>query len=327
MASSLLAESRAGRRILWLAVAIVVAIAAYTGLWFYLARDLEHRTVAALTALNGGGVRAFCEEPEARGYPFRIGVFCRAVFYENVKDGVSIRAGAFRSAAQIYQPFKAVGELDGPAAVLLPVGGALEVEWESLRASARLAKPLPERVSFEGRRLIVSHQEGDATPLATAESFQLHARQSDTDLDVAATFSGLSIGQALVPDLPQIEGRVRMTLNDGVAFLAQSLKDPRGRSGTVQELNVGIAGEEAGLILSGPVSVGRDGLISAELSVRMQGPAAVAEVLAKLFPDEGDTFMAAAAAFSGLGDTPLQITIDRGRVFAGFIPLGRIPPI
>ncbi|MFC6489998.1 DUF2125 domain-containing protein [Nitratireductor sp. GCM10026969] len=327
MASSMLSESRSGRRILWLAVAIVVAALAYTGLWFYLARALEERAEATLAALNGGGVRAHCEEPEARGYPFRIGLFCRSVFYENARTGVSFRAGAFRSAAQVYQPFRTVGELDGPATVLLPVGEALEAEWENLRASVRLARPLPERVSLEIRQLALSARDGDGAPLATADDVQLHARQAEADLDLAAAFSGLRLGASLVPGLPALEGRARLTVDNGVTLLAEHTFDPRGRSGTIQQLIVGVTGEAAELSVSGPVSVGADGLIDAELSVRVEEPAAVGRILAEAFPEERQNIMTAAAAFSGLGDTPLQIRIARGRVFAGFIPLGRIPPL
>ncbi|MCO0638067.1 DUF2125 domain-containing protein, partial [Lutimaribacter sp. EGI FJ00014] len=135
MASSTGGGSRFARRMFLLAAAIAVAVLTYTATWFYLARALEQRTAETVATLNGNGVRAFCEEPEAKGYPFRIGLFCRSVFYENRKGGISVRAGALRSAAQVYQPFRVVGELDGPATIRLPFAAALEARWENLRAS------------------------------------------------------------------------------------------------------------------------------------------------------------------------------------------------
>ncbi|WP_163265647.1 DUF2125 domain-containing protein [Chelativorans alearense] len=327
MASRTGTESRFGRRMILLAAAIAIAVFAYTAAWFYLAHMLEQRTAATLAAFNGNGVRAFCEEPEARGYPFRIGLFCRSVYYENGRGGISVRAGALRSAAQVYQPFRIVGELDGPATIRLPFAAALEARWENLRASTRLARPLPERLSAEGRQMVLSYEEGADAPLATAEAVQFHARPLGEDLEAAASFSALALDEQLTPGLPPLDGRMRMTLNDGLSLLADSSPDLRGQSGTIQELTVGIAGEKAGFALSGPVAIGSNGLIDADLAVRVDDPAAVGRFLAEIFPDARDEITTAAAAFSGLGDAPLQLRITRGRVFAGFIPLGRIPPL
>ncbi|WP_367717733.1 DUF2125 domain-containing protein [Nitratireductor sp. GISD-1A_MAKvit] len=92
------------RRFLLFGLFIVLAILAYTGAWFYAADTLERRTITAIEDLNTNQQRVNCEEPTARGYPFRIGLFCRSVFFENAGEGISVSAGAFRSAAQVYQP-------------------------------------------------------------------------------------------------------------------------------------------------------------------------------------------------------------------------------
>lgn len=327
MASRKKGTSRFARRILWLAVAVVAAFLAYTALWFTAARSLERELAAAIAELNGGGVRAHCEEPEARGYPFRIGLFCRSVFYENVRSGISVRAGAFRSAAQVYQPFRVVGEVDAPAAVTLPIFEPLEIRWANLRASARLADPLPERTSLEAREVVVSEQEGGTTPLARLAAVEAHARRQDGDLETAASFRDLFLGAKVAPDLPPLEGRARVLIEDGATLAETGRFDPYGRSGEIQELVVGVTGQKAQLSLSGPVSIDEDGLIDAELSVRLRDPAAVLQLLSRIFPDARDEITAAASGLSGMEEAPLQIGIRRGRVFLGFIPLGRIPPI
>ena len=99
------------RRFAWLAAAIVVVVAAYTGAWFYAAGMIETRIGEAMQA-SGGDAVPRCERPSARGYPFRIGVFCDAVAFEDARGEISVRAGAFRSAAQVYDPFhsRAQGE-------------------------------------------------------------------------------------------------------------------------------------------------------------------------------------------------------------------------
>jgi len=319
--------SRFGRRIVWLAVAVVVVCAAYTAGWFYAARALEARAATTLASLNGDGVRAFCEEPEARGFPFRIGIHCKSVFYENVGDGISVRAGPLHSTANVYQPFRLLGEVEGPAEIILPFTVPLEARWESLRASTRLSRPLPETFSVEGESVEISSEEGDRTPLLTMEDVQVHARQKEADLEAALSFRNLVAGGEIAPGLPPLEGRALMLMTDGASFVRSGSHSLRGRSGTIEEMVVGVPGEKAGLSLSGPVSVDDDGRIDADLSLRIDDPAAVAEIMAKVFPEEGDQIRAATGMLSGLGNAPLQIRIAQGKVFLGFIPLGEIPPV
>src|SRR5690606_41809998 len=99
MSSSPESGSPFTRRILWLSMLVIAAGAIYTGIWYYCAQVLEERVETTLTRLNGAGVRARWEEPEIHGYPFRLGVRCRRVFYEDVKAGVSLRADATETAA------------------------------------------------------------------------------------------------------------------------------------------------------------------------------------------------------------------------------------
>jgi len=319
--------SRFGRRIVWLAAAVFLFALAYTALWFYMAGALEQRIATTLADINGGGVRAFCEEPKARGFPFRIGLSCNSVFYENVHDGVSVRASQLRTAANVYQPFRILSELDGPATIMLPFTVPLQARWESLRASARLARPLPERISLEGKEVQIALEEGGEAPLATLGKMQIHARQHGADAEVAVSFGTLAIGDAVVAGLPPLEGRALVLVSDGVSLIQSGVEDLRGRSATIEEMVVGVVGERAEISLSGPVSVGEDGRIDAELSVKVDDPAAVARLMAHIFPSERNRIMTASSAISGLGEDPLQIRIVRGRVFLGFIPLGEIPPV
>lgn len=327
MASRTSVFGKAGTRILWLALAIVVVIAAYTATWFYLARSLEQRANATIAALNDNGVRAFCEEPEARGYPFRIGLFCRGVFYENVGRGVSVRAGDLRSAAQIYQPYRVLAELDGPASVVLPYGAAVEARWKTLRASTRLARPLPEAFSAEARDLGLSYKEGSETTVASVRTVGFHARPQDSDLEVAITFAGLDLDDEMAPGVPPLEGRLHATVDDGVALLSERAAGLRGNAATIRELVVGVAGSDAAISVSGPVSVDDNGLLNGELSVTLQDPAAIARILAAVLPDLEDEIATTTAALSSFGGGALNLRIVRGNAFLGFIPLGEIPPL
>jgi len=319
--------SRFTRRILLLGAAILVFALGYTGAWFAAARALESEVAATIRGMNGNGVRAYCEEPEAGGYPFRIGLFCRSVFYENVKKGISVRAGAMRSAADVYRPSRVVGEIDSPAAVVLPLLVPMEIRWESLRAGARLADPLPERISVRGEQLAISAQEGDTAPLATLTAMEVHARQQGDAVEAAISFRGLQPGAQIAPDLAPLDGRALVLIEDGVTMAVEGRLDPYGRSAEIRELVVGLAGQNAEISVSGPISIDENGWIDAQLRVSFSDPQIVMDYLARIFPDAREEIMTAASALSSLSDTPVTLNIRKGRLFLGFIPLGTIPPV
>src|SRR5690606_41417388 len=134
MSSSPESGSPYTRRILWLSMLVITAGAVYTGIWYYCAQLLEERVETTLTRLNGNGVRAHCEEPEIHGYPFRLGVRCRSVFYEDVKEGVSFRAEATETAANIYAPKHVVMNVKSPAPALPPLLAPIDIRRDALNA-------------------------------------------------------------------------------------------------------------------------------------------------------------------------------------------------
>jgi hypothetical protein len=320
-------KGRYGRRIVWLGVAVVVLIAAYTAGWFWLARKIEGEASLVLARLQERGMKAECANLTARGYPFRIGLFCDRVAVEQTTDLVSVSAGAFRSAGQIYDPMLIVAELDGPASFSAPGTGTLDLDWEKLRASARLAQPLPKRVSLEGSGLRVTA--GGGTKLVGADTFEGHMRPNDADLDLAAQFAGLVLDPVLVDgrSVPPLSGEADISVADGASLLGDDAHDLRGRSGVVRNLSLTL-GTTGSLQLSGPFSIAEDGLIDGNLRVSLQEPKALAASLSQIFPEEADKIDQALVGLTFLGNQPsLPLRISKGRVSLGFIPLGKIPPV
>ena len=318
---------RYGRRIAWLAVVIVVLIAVYTAGWFWLARKIEREADLALARLQERGMKAECANLTARGFPFRIGLFCDRVALEQSSDALSLTAGAFRSAGQVYDPMRLVAELDGPASLATPEVGALDLDWKSLRASARLAEPLPERVSVEGAGLRVSTAGG--AQLVSADTFEGHMRPNGADLDLAGRFAGLTLDPAAVKGrtVPPLAGEADISVTDGVALLGKDTRDLRGRAGTIRSLSLTL-GPSGSLRLSGPFSISDDGLVDAKLMVSVQEPKALADSLAQIFPEEAGKINQGLVGLTFLGAQPtLPLTINKGAVALGFIPLGKIPPV
>jgi len=316
-----------GRRIIWLTAFVALLFGGYSLGWFYLAGKLEAKAKATLTAMNRDGVVAECTNPVARGYPFRLGLFCDRVAFEDAGRGVSMSAGSFRSAGQIYDPMRLVAEIDGPARVDVPQGQPLALTWDNLRASVRLAQPLPERVSLEGKMLKAATDAG--APLASAETFEGHMRPNGEDLDLAGSFAGLALDASLVEgrSVPLLSGDTDLTVKNGVALVRQKARSLRGQSGTIRTLDLSTS-ETAGVSLSGPFSVDKDGLLDAQFKLTVRDPQGLAMALSEAIPEKSEQIQQGFAALAMLGSSPsLPLKISKGRASLGFIKLGNVPPL
>lgn len=317
-------------RFLLLATAIVLTILAYSAAWHYAARALETRAAQVIDSLNGDRRRASCENLAAHGYPFRIGLFCNGVFFEDAGEGVSLSAGAFRSAAQIYQPARVVGELDGPARIALPLLRPLKAQWEILQLSARLTEALPQRVSGEAGNVSVGFEEPEGTPVLTAAMLQAHARQNGPDADLALLAEGLQIAPSAANGavLPPLDAELLVSVAGGVALLEAPVPRLRGMQGNIRNLTLRAAGQNAALAVRGPVKIGLDGLVDAQLEVALTEPRTIARLAGEALPGWRERIASVSAGLAALGPAPsFPVNIRRGKVFVGFIPVGEIPPV
>jgi hypothetical protein len=317
---------RYGRRIAWLGVAVVIALILYTVGWFYLADRLEKSARSAIADMNRDGASATCDNPTARGYPFRLGLFCDRIAFARPQDGISLTAGAFRSAGQIYDPSRFVAELDGPAVIGIPIVGDISVDWSVLRASVRVARPLPERLSIEGQAIEVATPDG--RKLGTARAVEAHARPAEADLELAARFMELAVDAALASDrvIPTVSGEADIVVADGVALLQQDPPSLRGRSGTVRTLNLTLGG--GALTLSGPYAIDAEGLMDAQLTVGITNPQSISTQLSAAFPEQERQIQQVFAGLALLGNAPqLPLNVTKGAARLAFVPLGTIPPV
>ena len=329
MASSK-AKPNYSRRFFWLAVFIVLLFGGYSVAWFYFAGRLETAAATAIASLNRDGAKADCAKPTARGFPFRIGLFCDSVRFDDPQQGVAASAAAFRSAAQIYDPFHVVAELDGPAAVTAPNIGEIGFNWDNLRASVRLAMDFPERVSTEVNKLAVTaHAAGSAASLFGAGHAEAHMRRNGDDLDLAASFADAAIDPMLTrgAQLPPLAGTADLTIAGGVNLVRSGDGSLRSHSGIIRTLELS-SDPQTGLSVSGPFSVSNDGLLDADLKVTIHNPRALAEHLARAFPAKADQIRSSFGGLAALGNNPsLPLNIKSGKATLGFIPLGVIPPL
>lgn len=320
------------RRIQWLAFGVVVLVLAYVAGWHYLADRIGREVDAALAGLDRDGISAECADREVRGFPFRMGLFCSRLTASDDRDAFSVEAEGLRSAAQVYDPLRIVGEMDRLAATIaLPDGGAAQAFAASdLRFSGRIAEPLPQRASVEAKNVTLepAGQKAVAASSGSAGTLQAHMRRRGGDLDLAASADTVSLRLEGIPQplaLPRID--VDLTLADGVARVASRARGLRGLAGTLRGLNFA-TGPDSGFSALGPISVRDDGLIDADLTLSVRNPAAVSAFLVQIFPDERDRIESLFRGLAILGDSPsLPLKVTGGMASIGFVPLGRIPPV
>lgn len=331
MPSSQQPKPNSSRRFLWLGLFIVLLFGGYSAGWFWFAGRAESEVRKAIATVNRDGVSLECANPQIKGFPFRIGLFCDRLDYEDSGRRLSASAGNFRTAAQIYQPMHSVLEIDGPLRLSAPDLPQLQFDWELLRASARIARPLPERISVETRMLSgkAAFIDGVAKPLFSADETQTHLRPNGTNIDLAGTFSGLQIDPQAIGGrtLPRLDGSADTTLNNGVALIESRQPALRGQSGTIRSLTL-TSGGTSGVALSGPWSVAADGLVDADLKVTIQNPRELSRILSEVIPEQKKQFETAFTGLALLGDAPtLPLKIVRGKATLGFIPLGMVPAV
>ncbi len=329
-------RSTASRKITRLAIAVALAILVYSGLWFAAAEALEKKLAELIGGANPAAIEATCADMKVGGYPFRIGVSCSQLAVDDHFHGLSATFGALRSAAQIYAPGHALWELDGPGQVRSSLGFSLALQWTQLRSSLNAGLDGLDRSSVEVKDLqgLLTAQIDGQTVEARTPHAEAHLRRSGDDLDLAVlTRDAVLSLKEQPPVLPPLSASIDMTLIGKAKYLDLQGDRGEGLYGSTGEIRRLVAdmGEGRVLTLSGPVSVGNDGMISGKLHVEIEGIKAWQEALRQGFPDEEETIDNASkvldAMFAGKDKGEADLTIANGVVLIGIIPVAVLPPL
>lgn len=331
MSSSEATKPNFSRRFFWWAVFLVLLFGGYSAGWFFIANKVEQRVDQTIARLAEKGAIARCDGRTIRGFPFRLGLYCDAVAYQDEARKISVTAAALRTAAQVYQPMHSVAELDGPMRIEAPGLPMLWLEWDRLQTSIRIAKPVPERLSISADGISGStdpDDETDPVQLFSAAHLEGHLRPNGQDVDWAGNFSDLTIAPAVVEGrtIPPLAGEGDATIKNGVALVEARPLTLRGQSLDIRKL--ALSSGEGSVTINGPLSVDAEGLIDADLKVVVRNPSAVAEALKTAIPERSREIQTGFAGLAIMGDEPtLPLKIKKGRATLGFIPLGDIKPL
>ncbi len=313
------------RKFAILAGSILLAILAYTGLWYYLADRIDRQAAAVLADLSREGFRAVCAGQQVEGYPFRLGLHCTSIDFEDSRRGIAFTAGELRTAAQVYRPKLVNAELAGGGRLTLPGLGEVLLDWQQGRASVRLARPLPERVSVVMRD--VTGTTAATSALFEADAAQLHLRPNGSDLDLAASLDALQVVKGDGEMGSAFGLLIDATVAEGVRWLGAPDGSLRGRNAVFRQVRLDL-GDEGRAEASGTIAVRGDGLVDADLTLQIVNARNVGAVLAELLPGAAPSIRMAADNLAFLGDgAEIPVRIEAGRIFVGPFEVGALLPL
>jgi hypothetical protein len=329
-------RSPIARKFLWLTAGVVLVGGLYSAGWFLAADQIEKRLTAYLTERQATGLGGECTDMEVRGFPFRIGLFCNEVRLDDTRRGASASFGALRSAAQVYQPGRAVIELDGPAEIRVSPGVTVSADWTLLHASLAATFSGIDRTS-----LAYDNLTGTARSPLTGKGLgfgashgEIHLRQNGDDLDAALSIDKLDLRPDQEPSIaPPADIAMDLTVAGKAEWLQAGAFSPqmlRGASGELRQLMLD-AGSGMTAKLSGPFSVNDQGLISGEFSLTITNIDSWRENLVKIAPDETDLVNNIAnmlnALAGGRNEATVKLNVRDGTAFLAFIPVGLLPAL
>jgi hypothetical protein len=320
------------RRILWwLAGFVVLLFAIYSAGWFYLANKVRTEADNTVATLKKNGVLAGCTNLQVSGYPLSFTVTCDNLAYEDDSRNIAASAGSFNAVAQITQPLSPVADLRGPLRTSVPGMMPLWIDWDNLQANVKLSWPLPRRISLQADGLSGQTDPADDTDpmqLFSAGKASGQLQPNGGDLDYVGSFTDLEIDPNAIGGrvLPALDASGDATLKNGVALIGTQLKSLRGQS--VEIRNLDLSSGTARITVSGPLSVDAEGLIDADLMIRIKDPKAVASILGGALPEQKNAIQQGFAALALLGSEPsMPLKVIKSKASLGFIPLGKIKPV
>lgn len=336
----------ARRKFQFVLVAVILLAALWTGGWF-VANHFASQKIAALKAdfVARGGVIG-CDAESLGGYPFKFTIDCAPASLEWPERDLSTRVGGLEAMALIYNPGHVLAAFQGPLSLKAEGGLGVEANWSSLQTSLRTGTSRLKRFSAVASDLTstITAPAGRILPSALgAKHAELHLLQNAADataLDLAGTVSDLTTAIPGAPALPNFSGQLYATLPGALPELNDGRVDPvpawLAAGGQVKLERLGIDVDGFLAMASGDLAVARNGEVSGRVAIRVDQLDRLPALAETLHPGSGDRVARMIGPLSAFlkpvevdGKTwrETTLTIRDGKVQAGFIPLGRIPPL
>lgn len=342
---------RSSRRIFIPTLLLLVIAAGWSAFWWYAAGKAEQVWNEVVARQAERGVVIACKERTFGGFPFRFEAFCTGPSVDVTRDErrVSVKAGAFRLVAQIYQPNKLIAEADGPLLVTnVENGNTVEATWKSAQSSLSVWTDGPQDV-----RLVVDGLDATATlagehrPLVQAARVEAYARRSTGANAAPGSFDLNSVvtSQAL-PEVDRVLGDaspVKISFDGLVTGLTdwrpkpglEFLRDWVAAGGTLHIDAARLDRGPTSLVTSGDLSADEEGRLSGkDLTVKISGVQELSQTIKRsgVAPPNVANFLGMGLAFAGkpgnIDGKPaveVPLTLKQGKVGVGGLALVSLP--
>ncbi len=344
------APPRHGRAGLIVPLALfAVALAAWTGWWFYLAREVESRVEARAAAMRQAGWTAQWSSLNASGWPFRVRLEARD-FVAAAPSRHAVAAPRMLAEANAYNPLKWV--LIAPDGLTLTRAekGRVDVSGRALRMSVHgLDQPYPNVAVELVEPVFTAHAGAEPFPISRAEraEFYLRPHLAPTGADNGDSVDILlRLVEAEGRDNGPVQGvaqngrlsaQIEAVVND-----ASRLKGADAEGVFANWIRAGgrftrvrgqlSAGESRALLSSDSLSADADGRLVGSIALRAEKPMQALAGLARSGSGAVNRGGAAGAAAAtsiagGEGDVALTLEFRDGRSFLGPFPLAPAPKL
>ncbi|QQQ17522.1 DUF2125 domain-containing protein [Brevundimonas vitis] len=336
--------ARHSRRGLYVPLVLaLVALAGWTGWWFWLAREVETRLDVQVQALRDSGWTVTHGPVQTSGWPFRVRV---QIADPDIvaPSGQGLSGAVLVAEASAYDPGKWV--VIAPEGLSLVRGdkGRVDIRGDALRLSASgFAAPFP-TLAVELVNPVFTAQAGsEAFPISRAGKIELYTRPNAAavaDLDVlfrmtdaegrsGGPVEGLAQNGRLTAQVEGVVEDARALRGTDAAGLFAAWTRAGGRfSGVRGSLE---AGESRALLSSDQLNAGPDGRLQGQIALKAERPMSAIAGLAQSGSGSVDRAGAAGAAAvsaaSGDQDVDLTIVFRDGRTWLGPFALAPAPKL
>ncbi|MBB3973980.1 DUF2125 domain-containing protein [Hansschlegelia beijingensis] len=324
---------------------LLIGAAAWSGFWFYAARQADDAIADALRREAAHGRIYACADRRIVGFPFRVEMICDRLTVTVPADGGPVVATApkFMAVAQVYDPKRLIGELTGPVQITDGAGGRSELSFALAQASMMIADKRLERTSIVLTEPRLSAGDDE---FVAAKELQVHVRRAPGQKPEGTYDFAVKLDQATSPllDLVPIgSGPVFVEIQAEARGLddlrprptSERLRDFAAAGGRVHVALARIARGEVAAEARGDLGLDAEGRISGGGDVVARG----VDSLVKSLLGEGKKtglasllgigaqMLGAPAELNGAPATSYRVRIDRGKVEIGPIRVYKLPPV
>ena len=320
------------KRIIALALVVVLVIAAWTGAWFWGAGFVTAQVKSLESADGTSSPKVTCGSFNVGGYPFGFDVTCAnaTVTYGDL----SVTATGIKASAEVYNPTHVLVFAQSPVNVADAfTGSQSRVDFDALEGSARLTGWRIGRVSLIVEKPVWNDTVLDDRLIAKADHLEAHLIDLPELHDAKAGTAGLGeyaqIDNLNAPGLEiqsgkmTFEGDVDKLPDDIRTWGAADLVKRWQAAGGMFTLK-GLKGEDGDshFEATGNASLDAQGRVNGQVKLNSKG---VVERLGTTIPEQYKGLIVGAPAADG--SYSQTVNIASGIMFVGLVPAGMLPPV